>query len=91
MKAGLEQRPRDWRLSAKTRQSRTPVELLELLHDAVGTQLFARLPAPSAGCPPAAGRARASERVTCAEPPRGKKKSAETTSRPTALAMVLSA
>src|SRR5205814_185255 len=37
-------------------------------------------PAASVGCQPAAGSARASERVTCAEPPRGKKKSAETTS-----------
>ena len=39
-------------------------------------------PAASVGCQPAAGRARASERVTCAEPPRGKKKSAETTRPP---------
>src|SRR5207247_6654390 len=39
-------------------------------------------PAASVNCHPAAGRARASERVTCAEPPRGKKKSADTTRPP---------
>jgi hypothetical protein len=39
-----------------------------------------REPAASVGCQPAAGSARASERATCAERPRGKKKSAETTS-----------
>ena len=36
-------------------------------------------PAASVGCQPTFGSARASERVTCAEPPRAKKKSAETT------------
>jgi hypothetical protein len=41
-------------------------------------------PAASVSRHPAAGRARASERVTCAEPPRGKKNSPDTTTPPAA-------
>jgi hypothetical protein len=46
----------------------------------VGSPGWPNEPAASLGCQAAAGSARASERVTCVEPPRGKKKSAETTS-----------